>query len=431
MKVRPTEAETALADLFEARRAHFADRPLDAARVKAFTRFAEAGLPHRRTEAYRYTDLRTRLRQVPPPAVAADLAAVDEALAATPPLVAGAHRVVIANGRFVPERSSVPAGVTLADILDPTADASGIGDLVAGSDDPVTLANVGLFDGGVVLRVTGTVAEPVEIVTLSPAGALSMRRLAVFVSPGASITLLEQTLSGPGAVVNDLAEITLGAGARVDVIRNAYGFADDAVQLATLHTRLAEGARLEHLTVSTGRGLSRNQAFAHVAGDDAEAHFRAATVAVRGRHVDNTLVVRHDALGSRSSQILKSAVGANGTAIIQGRIIVDPGAQKTDARMMSNALFLDERGEVVNKPELEIFADDVQCGHGATSGDLDAEPVFYLRARGIPEAQARRLLVEAFLAESLDRVESEALRETLEAHLREALDDALASIGAA
>jgi Fe-S cluster assembly protein SufD len=423
MQIRATEAETALSNLFETRRAQFTERPLDAARTQAFARFAAAGLPHRRIEAYRYTDLRAKLRQLPPAAGAPDMAAVDRALAATPPH--GSHRVVIANGRFVPERSSVPAGVTVADILDPAADASGIGDLVRDSDDPLTLANVSLFDGGVVLRVSGTVAEPVEIVTLAPSGALSMRRLAVFVAPGAMVTLVDQTVSGPGAVANDLAELTLGEGARADIVRLAHGPADDAVHLSTLHARLAEGARLEHLTVSTGRGLSRNQAFAHVAGDDAEANFRAATVAVRGRHVDNTLVVRHDALGSRSSQILKSAVASAGTAIVQGRIIVDPGAQKTDARMMSNALFLDEAGEVVNKPELEIFADDVQCGHGATSGDLDAEPVFYLRARGIPEGQARRLLVEAFLADALDRVEIEPIRDALAAELRAALDDAL------
>jgi Fe-S cluster assembly protein SufD len=183
-----------------------------------------------------------------------------------------------------------------------------------------------------------------------------------------------------------------------------------------------EKARLEHLTVSTGLGLARAQVFCFVTGDEAQANFRAATVAIGERHADNTLVVHHDALNSTSSEIFRSAVGQGGTAVVQGRIFVEKGAQKTDARMMSNALFLDETGEVVNKPELEIFADDVACGHGATSGDLDEEMVFYLRARGISEATARRLLAEAFVIEALDRVEDETLQEALGEKLRGALD---------
>ncbi|MCF3932529.1 SufD family Fe-S cluster assembly protein [Acuticoccus sp. M5D2P5] len=422
MNNNPTEAERALADLFEARKAGFAGTPLDAARESAFSRFAANGLPHRRVEAYKYTDLRARLRELPGAAGAPDAAKLAAVLADNPPLVEGAARIVIANGRYVPEHSSTMANVTVASLLDPAADTTRVGKLVAESDDPLTLANVGLFEGGVVINVTGEAGAPLEIVHVSLDDGLVMGRTAVIVAPEARVSVVERAIGTAGTVANDLTELTVGARAKASWIRIEAGVGDKTVQLGTLHTEIDEEGALEHLTVSTGAGLSRNQIFASIVGDEADAHFRAATVAIGKRHVDNTMVVRHDALNSRSSEVLRSAVGHGGTAIVQGRIIVDPGAQKTDARMMSNALFLDDSGEVVNKPELEIFADDVQCGHGATSGDIDEEMVFYLRARGIPQATARRLLVEAFLVEALDRVEDEALREGLADSLRAALD---------
>ncbi|WP_108660296.1 SufB/SufD family protein [Acuticoccus kandeliae] len=423
MKAQPTDAERALSALFETRRATFGAAPLDAARADAFARFEAGGLPHRRVEAYKYTDLKARLRALPAPAGAASVDAVRTALESLPALVEGAARIVIANGRYVTEVSETTANVTVASLLDPAADTSAVGSLVAEADDPLVLANVGLFEGGVVVHVTGQAAAPLEIVHLALGEGLVMGRAAVFVAPEASVSVVERVIGAPGSIGNDLTELSLGRRARVEWIRLEAGVDDGAVQLGTLSTRLDEVAHLEHLTVSTGKGLSRNQVFAAIVGDDADAHFRAATVAIGKRHVDNTMVVRHDALHSRSSEVLRSAVGHGGTAIVQGRIIVDPGAQKTDARMMSNALFLDDSGEVVNKPELEIFADDVQCGHGATSGDIDEDMIFYLRARGIPEATARRLLVEAFLVEALERVEDEALRERLADMLRTALDE--------
>ena len=427
---QPTEAERALATLFETRSTQFSDAPLDAARAGAFARFASVGLPHRRVEAYRYTDLKARLRALPPAAEPASEEAIDAALADKPPLRDGVARVVIANGRLA-QADAMPEGVTVASLLDPATQTSDVGALIAESDDPLTLAAAGLFDGGAVVRVEGNVAQPIEIVHLATDPALAMGRVAIFVAAGASVRIDERVLLADGAVANTLTELVIGQGARVDWVRFSEGAASGSTDLSTLHTKLAERAVLEHLNVTTGLGLARAQVFCHVAGDEAQANFRAATVAIGERHADNTLVVRHNALHSGSSQLMRSAVGRGGTAIIQGRINVDPGAQKTDASMMSNALFLDETGEVVNKPELEIFADDVVCGHGATSGDLDEEGVFYLRARGIPEATARRLLVEAFLVEAIAALDDEALRERLSERLRHALDAMSDSLGGA
>ena len=421
MERNPTAAETALSNLFETRRAQFTERPLDLARASAFARFAANGLPHRRIEAYRYTDLRARLRALPDAAPEADPAALAAILDATPPLV-GTHRVVIANGRYVPERSTVPAGISVASLLDPAADTQNVGTLIADNDDPLTLANASLFEGGAVIHVSGAAAGSIEILHVALDNSLVMGRVAMFVAPGGSVSVVERLIGGDSDVDNALTELTVGEGARVSWVRTADGRTDEVVNLSTLHATIAANARFDHLTVTTGHGLSRNQVFAHITGDEAVANFRAATVAIGKRHADNTLVLRHDALNTRSTEVFRSAVGEGGTAIVQGRIIVDPGAQKTDARMMSNALFLDESGEVVNKPELEIFADDVQCGHGATSGDIDDEMIFYLRARGIPERTARRLLVEAFVVEALDLVEDETLREALAENLRRSLD---------
>jgi len=418
----PTEAERALSELFERRSAHFTDAPLDAARAAAFERFAAGGLPHRRVEAYKYTDLKARLRSLPPVGEPLPVGEVKARLEAHPPLTPGTHRVVIANGRFVPELSSVPGGVRVEDLLDPTADTARVGALVKESEDPLTLANVGLFEGGAVIHVDDNAAGSIEIVQVVDDNVTVMGRAAVFVAEGVTCHFVERVLGGVGAVTNTLVELGVAKGAHVEWIRFAEGRSADATNLSTLHMVMDEKARLEHLTVSTGTGLARAQVFCLVDGDEAEANFRAATVAIGERHADNTLVVHHDALNSTSTEVFRSAVGKGGTSVVQGRIFVEKGAQKTDARMMSNALFLDETGEVVNKPELEIFADDVACGHGATSGDLDEDSVFYLRARGIPEVTARRILAEAFVIEALDRVEDETIQEALADKLREALD---------
>jgi len=417
----PTEAERALSALFQERSARFGEAPADAGRAEAFKRFVDVGLPHRRVEAYKYTDLKARIRTLPPPAPVPDEEDVAAALADLPTLRDGSHRIVIANGRLVASHSSAPAGTRLHDILSGGAGTGRVGSLVRDSDDPLTLANVGLFDGGAILLVDGPAAAPVEIVHLSGEESLVMGRLAVIVERDASVEIVERFCGGARGLMNTLAEVVVAPGGSVEWARMTDGPCADTTILSTHHVRVAERASLEHLTIATGKGLGRNQVFCDVAGDDAEAHFRTVTVAIGKRHADNTLVVRHDALDSASSEVFRSAVGEGGVSVVQGRIVVAQNAQKTDAKMMSNALFLDDTGEVVNKPELEIFADDVQCGHGATSGDLDEDPVFYLRARGIPEALARQLLVEAFLLEALERVSSDGLRDAIADVLRAAI----------
>ncbi|MEO1103056.1 MAG: SufD family Fe-S cluster assembly protein, partial [Pseudomonadota bacterium] len=331
----PTDAERALSELFESRAAAFTAAPADEQRTEAFRRFAAAGLPHRRIEAYKYTDLRARLRTLPPAASAPSDADIDAVLAAHPPLVEGAHRIVLANGRLVAGRSSVPAGVRLASILSLEADTSRVGTLVADSDDPLTLANVALFDGGVVLHVDAKAEAPVEIVHVATEDALIMGRFAVFVEGGADATIIERFIGRAQALNNALAEVTLADEAHLSMVRISHGQDEASTTLSTHHLHLGKHAKLDHLTLSTGLGLARNQGFCGIHGDEAEANFRTAVVAIGKRHSDTTLVMRHNALHSNSSEIFRSAVGEEGKSIVQGRINVDPGAQKTDASMMS------------------------------------------------------------------------------------------------
>ncbi|MEM6848125.1 MAG: SufD family Fe-S cluster assembly protein, partial [Pseudomonadota bacterium] len=278
-----------------------------------------------------------------------------------------------------------------------------------------------LFDGGAVVTISENPAAPLEIVHVVTGDVIAMDRIAISLPAGLEASIIERTIGADHSVTNNMAEIVIGDGAVLHVTRISDGHSDNATELSSHHIRMGTKSRLEHLTISTGRGLARNQVVCHVTGDDADANFRTATVSTGRRHADTTLVVLHDSVGARSTEVFRSAVGRKGTAIVQGRIVVERDAQQTDSRMMSNTLFLDDSGEMVNKPELEIFADDVQCGHGATSGDLEEDHVFYLRARGIPAALARQMLVEAFLIEALDAVEDEALEEVLENHIRTAL----------
>jgi Fe-S cluster assembly protein SufD len=177
----------------------------------------------------------------------------------------------------------------------------------------------------------------------------------------------------------------------------------------------AIGARseLHDLSFTTGGAVVRNQLHVRFAGERAAATIGGASL-LRGRqHVDTTLVVDHQARGGTSRELFKSVLDGESRGVFQGKIIVRPGAQQTDARMMTRALLLSEAAEADNKPELEIFADDVQCGHGATAGALDKDLLFYLKARGIPPDEAEALLIQAFVVEALETIEREDLREAL------------------
>ena len=163
----------------------------------------------------------------------------------------------------------------------------------------------------------------------------------------------------------------------------------------------------------SGAGVVRNQLFVRFDGEGTIAGIRGANLLKGREHSDVTLVADHAVGGSTSRELFKSVLDGEARAIFQGKIVVRPEAQKTDAKMATHALLLSEMAEADNKPELEIFADDVQCGHGATAGALDEDLLFYLKARGLPPKQAEALLIQAFVGEAIDGIEHAGLRDAL------------------
>ena len=186
------------------------------------------------------------------------------------------------------------------------------------------------------------------------------------------------------------------------------------MHISTLMARLGRHAVVNDLSFTTGGAVNRNQLFAHFAGEQARLSANSATL-IKDRPRDTTIVVDHALPGGTSRELNKSVLADASHEIFQGKIIVRPHAQKTDGKMMSRALLLSDAAEADNKPELEIFADDVQCGHGATAGALDKDLLFYVKARGVPQNEAEALLIAAFVGEAIETIETEVVRDELTA----------------
>ena len=427
--VRPqkTGAEIALADTFSAVRAALPGGPEVAARRSAaFDTFADAGLPHRRVESWRYTDLRALMRDAKPLAAPPDAEAKAAAAGAGALLAGvGARRLVIVNGAFVPELSDLAAlepGLSIRAM----AEALATGDaLVAGqlgqtiaSDDAVLAINTALMGDGVVIHVApgATIARPVELVfvTTGAEAVATFTRSLVVVEDGASATFIE-THEGPAGVayqVNTALEMVVGADAQVERIKVTAEGAD-AVHLATLLARVDARARFSNTFFTTGGAVVRNQLLIHLAGEGINAHMGGVSLLGGKQHADTMLSVDHAGPACESRESFRAVLDGSSQDIFQGKIAVRQAAQKTDARMLSRALLLTPTAEACNKPELEIFADDVQCGHGCTTGTLDQQLKFYLMARGIPAKTAEALLIQAFVGEVVDAIGNEAVREAL------------------
>jgi Fe-S cluster assembly protein SufD len=243
--------------------------------------------------------------------------------------------------------------------------------------------------------------------------AVFTRSLAV-VENGARAMLVESH-EGPAGCedqVNTALELKVGDGAHVDHVK-VTGEGAGALHLSTLAAVVGARARFNAFLYTTGGAVVRNQLFVRFDGEGTVAGIRGASLLKGRQHADTTMIVDHAAAGCTGREMFKSVLDDEGRAIFQGRITVRAQAQKTDARMATHALLLSETAEADNKPELEIYADDVQCGHGATSGALDEDLLFYLKARGIPGKEAAALLIQAFVGEAVEGIEHAGLRDAL------------------
>jgi len=421
-----TAAEAALAQAFSRARDRLpGDEAIAARREAAFDLFAKQGLPHRRIEEWKYTDLRALMRDAKPLAAPPDAAAKARAKEAGRLLGdVEARRLVFVDGAFVAELSdldNLEAGLTIASLAQALSDGDGalnahLGKLAPANDIAVALNTAFMGDGALIRIAAGaTIERPLHLLfTVSEKPAATFVRSLVVIEERARAMLIEshEGPAGSDYQINAAIELFAGDGAHVDHVK-IIGEGADALHVSTLAAAIGAHARFNSFTFTLGGAVVRNQLFLKFDGEGTVAGIRGATLLKSSQHADTTLVADHIARDCQSREVFKTVLDGEAHGVFQGRIIVRPHAQKTDAKMMTQALLLSERAESDNKPELEIFADDVQCGHGATAGALDDELKFYLMARGIPAAEAEALLIQAFVGEAIEGIEHAGLREAL------------------
>ena len=422
-----TVAETGLAEAFAALRDKLADGAVAARREAAFRRFEAQGLPHRRVEEWKYTDLRALMRDAKPLAGAPDAAARARAKSAGGVFAAvAARRIVFVDGALVPELSDLAAlepGLKIASLADALGRgspevAARLGAAGPAEGDVAYALNTAFMGDGAIVEVEAgaQIARPLHLVFVygAQSAAAVYSRSFVVIGAGASLTLIESH-EGPDGIdyqINTALDLVVGERARFDRIKvNAEGNA--ALHLATLNAIVGAKANVSDFAFLTGGLVVRHQLFVQCAGAGATLGLNGASLLKGKQHGDTTLLVDHEAGGCLGRELFKSVLDGASRGVFQGKIVVRPGAQKTDARMMTRSLLLSEDAEADNKPELEIFADDVQCGHGATSGALDDNLKFYLMARGIPEKDAETLLIQSFVGEAIEMVAHEGVRDVL------------------
>jgi len=415
-----TQAETILAEQF-ARKREGAREPVELAawRAARFAEFLESGFPTRRREAWHYTDLRRAISEALPQADPE--AARGEAGPISAPIHPGAHRLVMVDGVFRPDLSDVVEGVSVrclaaalrqdAGALTEALEPPGLG------RDPTLALNAAFMDRGVLIeaKAGARIDKPIEI---SWMGA-NLRPQAIFarsfvrLGAGARLNLVE-SIGEPGGArqVNSVMVVRLEEDARLEHV--LLGAPQPGCQrVETFLATLARGAGLSSCAFVAGSPFLRRQVFLRFEGENGQALLSGLSLLRGDEHADNTLLIEHVAPHCESRERFKHVIEGEATGVFQGKIVVAPGAQKTDGQMKSRAILLSEGASMYNKPELEIFADDVVCGHGATCGDLDEDQLFYAMARGLPRPQAEALLLEAFAQETFEGVTDEGMRETL------------------
>ncbi|MEO0389914.1 MAG: Fe-S cluster assembly protein SufD [Pseudomonadota bacterium] len=405
------------------------DRPVPhqgwsgAARADAMARVRAMGLPGRRDEYWRFTRPDTLIAASAPQA---------EMIRDDVPTFGDRDvlRLVFFDGQFDPGRSDDLSleGITLERLAEATSDihwAKDIyGTLEAAGQTPVqrplAALNTALASDGVLIHVTGKPSKPVHCMYLrSDAQADAMLHHVIKLEPGAEMTLLE---NGPGAArLNTVMEVAVADGATFHHIR-AQGRDHARVAATGIFARLGTEATFKSFTLTANGAMTRNEAFIELLGDDGKAHIAGACVGDGAFHHDDTVFVTHDAQRCESRQVFKKVLRNGAVGVFQGKILVKEGAQKTDGYQISQSLLLDEDAQFLAKPELEIYADDVACSHGSTSGAIDETALFYLRSRGVPASDATDLLTLAFLAEAVEEIADEDLREDVTTRMAEWLE---------
>jgi Fe-S cluster assembly protein SufD len=405
-------------------------------RRQALAHLAQAGLPGAPWEEWKYTDVRPLLRQ--------RFVEAEAAVAIAPVVVEGLRfdpqgpQLVFVNGRFAPHLSrlvTLPEGVLFAPLAEmlrtqPQRLEPHLGRLAAPADSGFGALNLAAFDDGCYLYVPAEVVlpAPVQLLFLSagPTRSLAQPRILVVAERNSEAVLVEHHLALDQAeahLTNIVSECWLGGNAQLTHYRlqeaGARGF-----QVAGMHVRQARDSRFESHNVYLSGQLVRNDIHTRLAEPGSAAQLNGLYVAGARQHIDNHTVIEHQVPNTSSEEVYHGVLTGAGRAVFNGRVIVAPGAQKTDARQSNRNLLLAANAEIDTKPELQIYANDVKCSHGTTVGQLDPNALFYLRSRGLDEATARALLTLAFAEEVLARMALPRLRSHITQRLVERLPQA-------
>lgn len=393
-----------------------------AARKAAFATFEKTGLPHRRIEAWHYTDwARLTGDALEPISPDQDKALADASRIPDPLRQMSELAALSVNGPLT-AHSEIPEEVTLLSFADGLARnhplMQHIGTALPNSADPMVALNSAMFVDGMAAEIRAGYKFPITAqlicaISTDVPGAFFARGLLVL-QPGAEITIVDGLVSPEDVALqaNTVTEIIVGEGARVEYITvNGVGRKTDV--FTALGVTLHRNARFETVNFAIGGQTSRHQVHVNAVGEGASFAIRGVSLLNGNQHGDCTLVVDHAAPGCESRELFRTVLDGAATGVFQGKISVRQAAQRTDGQMASNAILLSDDATMNNKPELEIFADDVQCAHGATCGALDDDLLFYLQARGLPRAEAEALMVQAFCGEVLEHVSDETVREKL------------------
>ncbi|WP_171228314.1 SufD family Fe-S cluster assembly protein [Ruegeria sp. HKCCA4008] len=391
-----------------------------AAREDALARVLETSLPGRRDEYWKYTQPDTLVSpDAPPAAVFAD----DEPL-----MFSGLDRlnIVFVDGEFSAEESDdlTLEGVTIDRLEDICCkdihwakDLYGVLETRGQSpvQRPLAALNTAFASDGVAIHVTGKPSKPINLIYrhASPTSDAILHHV-IRVESGAEATILE---TGPAASrFNKCMEIDIADKGTLHHVR-AQGRDHERRAATHMFTRLGTESVYKSFTLTVNGVLTRNEQVVELTGDDAVAHVAGACVGDGDFHHDDTVFITHDAVNCESRQVFKKVLRNGATGVFQGKILVKEGAQKTDGYQISQSLLLDDDSQFLAKPELEIYADDVACSHGSTSGAIDETALFYLRSRGVPVKDATNMLTLAFLAEAVDEIEDSALAEEIVSRL--------------
>ncbi len=386
------------------------------ARSDALARVRAMGLPSRRDEYWKYTRPDTLVDAVAPGASLFD--------PQEEPIFGDIDRlkVVFVDGVFDADASD---DLSLDGIVIERLAASAASDihwakdlygvLEAKGQDPVerplAALNTAYATDGILVHVKSTPSKPVSLVYVhSDENSDAILHHVIKVDSGATLTVLE---NGPAAArFNKCMEIDLADNATLHHVR-AQGRDHERRAATHMFARLGTESVFKSFTLTANGVLTRNEVIIELTGDDAVAHVAGACVGDGDFHHDDTVFVTHDAVNCESRQVFKKVLRNGATGVFQGKILVKEGAQKTDGYQISQSLLLDDDSQFLAKPELEIYADDVACSHGSTSGAIDEEALFYLRSRGVPETEATDLLTLAFLAEAVEEIEDETLADEI------------------